>query len=89
MDWRETASCRYEDPDLFFPIGNSNSGPSLMQTDEAKAVCRRCPVMEKWLSRAIGADPVEGIWGGSTESERRAMRRRPTRLTGTTVGATA
>ncbi|MGP4052038.1 WhiB family transcriptional regulator [Streptomyces sp. 2A115] len=76
MDWREMASCRDADPDLFFPIGNSNSGPSLIQTYQAKAVCCRCPVMEQCLNWAIRADPVEGIWGGTTESERRAMRRR-------------
>ena len=38
-DWRDHAACRHEDPDLFHPIGTS--GPTLMQTEEAKAVCRR------------------------------------------------
>jgi WhiB family redox-sensing transcriptional regulator len=47
MDWRERALCLHEDPDLFFPIGNINSGPVAVQTDEAKAVCHRCPVMEQ------------------------------------------
>ncbi|WP_411153277.1 WhiB family transcriptional regulator [Streptomyces sp. A30] len=37
---------------------------------------RRCPVRDKCLNWAIRADPVEGIWGGTTESERRALRRR-------------
>ncbi|MCX4706398.1 WhiB family transcriptional regulator [Streptomyces sp. NBC_01373] len=76
MDWRDMASCRDGDPDLFFPIGNSSSAPSLIQVDRAKAVCRRCPVRDKCLNWAIKADPVEGIWGGTTESERRALRRR-------------
>ena len=74
MDWREKASCRGADPDLFFPIGNS--GPALLQIDEAKAVCRHCPVMEECLAWALTADPVEGIWGGTTEGERRAVGRR-------------
>ncbi|MFJ6070955.1 WhiB family transcriptional regulator [Streptomyces sp. NPDC093065] len=90
MDWREQASCRYEDPDLFFPIGNSESGPSLIQVDEAKSVCRRCPVMETCLNWAIEVPPMEGIWGGTTESERRAIRRRFARRTArTTVKAVA
>ncbi|MEV1082437.1 WhiB family transcriptional regulator [Streptomyces sp. NPDC050211] len=76
MDWREKAICLGADPDLFFPIGSSSSSPTLMQIDEAKAVCRRCPVAEHCLEWAIENDPVEGIWGGTTEQERRAMRRR-------------
>ncbi|MEV7141637.1 WhiB family transcriptional regulator [Streptomyces tauricus] len=75
MDWRELALCRYEDPDLFFPIGTLTSGPALIQTDEAKAVCRRCPAMRRCLAWALTTDPVEGIWGGTTEGERRAIRR--------------
>ncbi|MFJ8510367.1 WhiB family transcriptional regulator [Streptomyces avermitilis] len=38
MSWRERAACRDVDPDLFFPIGTA--GLTLVQIDEAKAVCR-------------------------------------------------
>lgn len=74
MYWRERAACLYEDPDLFFPIGYT--GPTLEQIDEAKAVCRRCPVVEQCLDWAVKAGQAEGIWGGVTASERRALRRR-------------
>ncbi|MFJ3307168.1 WhiB family transcriptional regulator [Streptomyces sp. NPDC086549] len=77
MRWRERAACLRVDPDLFFPIGNS--GPALAQIDEAKAVCGRCPVVEQCLGWAVEVGHVEGIWGGMTESERRAMRRREAR----------
>ncbi|MER7792937.1 WhiB family transcriptional regulator [Streptomyces sp. NPDC097640] len=73
MRWRERAACRGADPDLFFPIGNS--GPTLGQIDEAKGVCDQCPVVEQCLNWAIRMGWVEGIWGGTTEGERRAMRR--------------
>ena len=42
MDWRHKAVCRDEDPELFFPVGNS--GPALAQVAAAKKVCNRCPV---------------------------------------------
>src|SRR6478735_1139366 len=51
MDWRHEAACRDEDPELFFPIGNT--GPALSQIDEAKTVCRRCPVVEPCLQWAL------------------------------------
>jgi len=75
VNWRERALCRGDDPDMFFPIGNTTRGPGLKQTDAAKAVCGRCPVVRQCLDWAMEA-PVEGIWGGTTESERRAARRR-------------
>ncbi|MFH8443234.1 WhiB family transcriptional regulator [Streptomyces sp. NPDC018026] len=79
MDWRERGLCLGEDPDLFFPVARVNSGQWAVQTDEAKDVCRQCPVAERCLAWALAAGPVEGIWGGTTEGERRAMRRRTAR----------
>ncbi|WP_406010726.1 WhiB family transcriptional regulator [Streptomyces sp. NBC_00637] len=73
-DWREHAECRHEDPDLFFPIGTS--GPALLQTEQAKAVCRRCPVREQCLEWAMETDQTLGVWGGTGENERRALKRR-------------
>ncbi|WP_405866149.1 WhiB family transcriptional regulator [Streptomyces sp. NBC_00005] len=73
LSWSGRAACLREDPDLFFPIGSS--GPTLIQIDEAKAVCRRCPVVKQCLNWAVRVGQVEGIWGGMTESERRAMKR--------------
>lgn len=79
MDWRVQGLCLREDPDLFFPVGSINSGLGVLQADEAKAVCRYCPVTRQCLAWAVDAGPVEGIWGGTTEGERRAMRLRGAR----------
>ncbi|MFJ6084822.1 WhiB family transcriptional regulator [Streptomyces sp. NPDC092369] len=73
-DWRDQAACRYEDPDLFFPIGTS--GPALLQTEQAKEVCGRCPVREQCLRWALETKECLGIWGGTDETERRALQLR-------------
>ena len=71
------AACN-EDPELFFPIGNT--GPALLQIEEAKAVCRRrCPVMDQCLRWAMDTGQDAGVWGGMSEDERRAMKRRAAR----------
>ncbi|MFC7816576.1 MULTISPECIES: WhiB family transcriptional regulator [unclassified Streptomyces] len=73
-DWREHAACRTEDPDLFFPIGTT--GPAALQTEQAKAVCRTCPVREQCLRWALDTGQSIGVWGGTSELERRALKRR-------------
>jgi WhiB family transcriptional regulator, redox-sensing transcriptional regulator len=78
MDWRHEAACREVDPELFFPIGNS--GPALLQIDEAKQVCRRCSVMDECLRWAIDSGQDAGVWGGMSEDERRTLKRRTIRL---------
>ena len=77
MDWRHRALCRDEDPELFFPIGNT--GPAIVQLEQAKAVCRRCPVTDECLSWALESGQDAGIWGGMGEDERRALTRRGAR----------
>ena len=52
MDWRHKAACRDEDPELFFPIGNT--GPALLQIEEAKQVCRRCDVPRRMPAMGAG-----------------------------------
>ena len=77
MDWRHRAVCRDEDPEKFFPVGNS--GPALLQIAEAKAVCRRCPVASECLAWALESGQDAGVWGGMSEDERRALKRRNAR----------
>jgi WhiB family redox-sensing transcriptional regulator len=77
MDWRHRSACLDEDPELFFPIGNT--GPALLQIEEAKAVCRRCEVREQCLTWALEAGQDHGVWGGLSEDERRALKRRNAR----------
>jgi WhiB family redox-sensing transcriptional regulator len=71
--WRDDAACLNADPDLFFPIGTT--GPVLDQIDEAKRICRACPVRTPCLAWALDLGRAAGIWGGTTEDERRALRK--------------
>ncbi|KDQ65534.1 WhiB family transcriptional regulator [Streptomyces sp. NTK 937] len=76
-NWRRHAACRDEDPDLFFPIGTT--GPALVQTEEAKTVCRGCPVRQQCLDWALENNQDAGVWGGLGETERRTLKRRSRR----------
>jgi WhiB family redox-sensing transcriptional regulator len=70
--WREHAGCRFEDLDLFFPAG---AGVSLSDIQAAKVVCHDCPVRDACLQFALETNQQDGIWGGTTEAERRRVRR--------------
>lgn len=72
--WRLHAACRDSAPDLFFPIGAT--GLALDQIEAAKAVCMRCPVREACLEFALATNQEAGVWGGTSEDERRKLRRR-------------
>lgn len=78
-DWRHEAACLTEDPELFFPVGDTSHGPAMWQAEEAMAVCLRCPVRAECLQWALTTDQDAGIWGGMLEEERRALRRRISR----------
>ena len=72
--WRDEAVCRETDPDLFFPI--VTTGQALLQIDRAKQVCNECTVQVSCLEFALETNQDSGIWGGTSEEERRDIRRR-------------
>jgi WhiB family transcriptional regulator, redox-sensing transcriptional regulator len=78
MDWRHNAACRDEDPELFFPVGTS--GPAILQVAQAKSVCHRCPAASDCLTWALQSGQDAGVWGGMSEDERRALKRRNARV---------
>ena len=77
MDWMSRGACQHEDPELFFPI--ASEGPALERVNAAIGICLRCPVRSECLSFGLTATR-EGIWGGTTQRERRAIRRRRARV---------
>lgn len=74
--WFQFASCRpeYADRpldqwvDLFFPARGESSR-------EAKAICAECPAQEACLDHGMAANERNGIWGATTEKQRRRLRR--------------
>jgi len=42
-------------------------------------VCNRCPVIDACLRFALENGMTAGVWGGLTEDERRALKRRTVR----------
>jgi WhiB family transcriptional regulator, redox-sensing transcriptional regulator len=71
--WMNEAACRYEDPELFFPV--SPGGASTDQIQDATAICHRCDVQAECLRYALVNHVRHGIWGGRTEQERLIMTR--------------
>ncbi|HEX6472817.1 MAG TPA: WhiB family transcriptional regulator [Streptosporangiaceae bacterium] len=76
LSWSERAACHDAPPDLFFPV--SDAGAAQEQIDEAKQICAGCQVRADCLHHALHGAETSGIWGGTTERERRDLRRRMT-----------
>ena len=72
-DWRSLAACQDTDPDLFFPVGTT--GPAIEQIEQAKAVCETCDAKAPCLEFAMSTNQDSGVWGGTSEEERRKLRR--------------
>ena len=71
-EWQARALCAQTDPEAFFP----EQGGS---TREAREICHRCEVRAECLESALGHDERFGVWGGLSEDERRALKRRTAR----------
>ena len=71
--WRDVAACRDTDPDLFFPVGTT--GLALEQIAAAKSVCAACDVQSACLEFALATNQESGVWGGTSEEERRKLRK--------------
>lgn len=69
LGWQAKALCAQVDPDAFFP----EKGGSVKA---AKKACGRCEVTQECLDFALENDIRDGVWGGKTVNERRALIRR-------------
>jgi WhiB family redox-sensing transcriptional regulator len=69
LSWKTAGACRWVEPELFFPVSDTEAAP-------AKAVCDRCRVEDRCLEYALATREYEGVWGGTTGAERRSILRR-------------
>jgi WhiB family transcriptional regulator, redox-sensing transcriptional regulator len=67
--WWGLAACQSADPELFFPI----SGAALADIERAKALCASCAICRQCLDYALRTHQRHGVWGGTTEDERRVI----------------
>jgi len=67
-EWRLRGECLSADPETFFPEPQAQQSPA-----EALALCSNCPVQARCLAWALDAGDRNGVWGGTTPRERRAM----------------
>ena len=68
-DWMTDGLCLQSDPDLFFPERGGSS-------KQAKRICADCPVAANCLAWALSNGERHGVWGGTSEGDRRRMHRR-------------
>jgi WhiB family redox-sensing transcriptional regulator len=69
-EWHVHALCRGKDPEIFYPVGTK--GPAILQAEEAKAICRRCPVRAECYLDAEANNEIHGVFGGRDWDPKRA-----------------
>ncbi len=95
-EWRDHAACAGEDPQLFFAQDADGAGHSETIPDRdarqrsALRVCGDCTVTAECLAYAVAHRDVDGVWGGTTEAQRRPLiragRAEPLRMPGLACG---
>ena len=71
--WVRRAACRDARDDVHFPPGREDSPGYRLAARAAKNACTACPVISQCLAYALENGENEGIWGGTTPRERRAI----------------
>jgi WhiB family redox-sensing transcriptional regulator len=67
-DWMDRGKCRDMDPSVFFPSDG-------MGVQIARRVCAECPMKAPCLEYALDNRVDHGVWGGTSERERRRILR--------------
>ncbi len=68
LGWMEDALCAQTDPDIFYPEKGGSTAP-------ATSICENCGVRSECLEYAVTNDIRHGIWGGTSDNDRKRMAR--------------
>ena len=73
-EWQQRGRCRAVDSEVFFPPAHFEHKPEREAREaEAKAICAGCPVKVQCLEWALAVREPHGVWGGTSEIERKQM----------------
>lgn len=65
-EWMAAGNCRNHPPEVFFPSDGAG-------VEVAKRICEDCPVQEPCLEYALLNRIDHGVWGGTSERQRRRI----------------
>lgn len=74
-DWVAQAACRDADLDLFYGSDHIHPRDAKVRFDQAKAICRECPVRIECLDYALANYDRHGIWGGMGPKARERLQK--------------
>lgn len=66
--WWERAACKGMDTALWYPQRGDTHG-------HARSICEQCPVQEQCRQEAFDRHETFGIWGGTSERQRKKQRK--------------
>lgn len=67
--WQLQGKCLGYPPEVFFPEDESRRSRRLHE-DQAKRICRECPVLAQCREHALRTPETHGVWGAMTAQER-------------------
>lgn len=66
--WKLNGACVDQNPEWWFVT------PGDLRVLDAIRICKTCPIRERCLEYALTTDSAWGIWGGTTEKQRKQIK---------------
>ena len=74
QDWREKALGKFlDDVEIFFPPEGAHPDVRRTVEEQAKRICRQCPVVGACLEYAV-RNHEQGVWGATNDAQRVELR---------------
>lgn len=73
--WQAQGACHGLQTTMFFHPEYERGPTRMRREQDAKAVCRRCPVIDQCRAHALKVHEPYGIWGGLSAEERKEVLR--------------